>query len=112
MGKRAGTDRQEASGFIGVISLVSELEDCYSIEIEAGEMVPENFNSVGSYLYHGTETAGEIEMSYHDPVVFIFVSAGGAAGISVDAQKEKMAAAFAGRISFFSGPSAENWCCI
>lgn len=30
----------------GVIALVSELEDSFSIEIEAGEMVPENFNSV------------------------------------------------------------------
>ena len=30
----------------GVITLVSELEDSFSIEIEAGEMVPENFNSV------------------------------------------------------------------
>lgn len=30
----------------GVISLVSELEDAFSIEIEAVEMVPENFNSV------------------------------------------------------------------
>ena len=29
----------------GVITLVSELEDAYSIEIEAAEMVPENFNS-------------------------------------------------------------------
>ena len=38
-------DRRLLDSF-GVISLVSELEDCYSIEIEAGEMVPENFNSV------------------------------------------------------------------
>lgn len=30
----------------GVISLVSELEDAFSIEIEASEMKPENFNSV------------------------------------------------------------------
>lgn len=30
----------------GVISLVSELEDAFSIEIEAAEMIPENFNSV------------------------------------------------------------------
>lgn len=30
----------------GVIALVSELEDSFSIEVEAGEMVPENFNSV------------------------------------------------------------------
>lgn len=32
----------------GVITLVSELEDAYSIEIEAAEMVPDNFNSVES----------------------------------------------------------------
>lgn len=30
----------------GVISLVSELEDAFSIEIEASEMIPENFNNV------------------------------------------------------------------
>lgn len=30
----------------GVITLVSELEDAFSIEIEAAEMIPENFNSV------------------------------------------------------------------
>lgn len=30
----------------GVISLVSELDDAFSIEIEAAEMIPENFNSV------------------------------------------------------------------
>ena len=29
----------------GVITLVSELEDAIKIEIEASEMVPENFNS-------------------------------------------------------------------
>ncbi|EOS40223.1 acyl carrier protein [Schaedlerella arabinosiphila] len=29
----------------GVITLVSELEDAFKIEIEASEMVPENFNS-------------------------------------------------------------------
>lgn len=29
----------------GVITLVSELEDAFDIEIEAAEMVPENFNS-------------------------------------------------------------------
>lgn len=29
----------------GVITLVSELEDAFGIEIEALEMVPENFNS-------------------------------------------------------------------
>lgn len=30
----------------GVITLVSELEDAFSIEIEASDMIPENFNSV------------------------------------------------------------------
>lgn len=30
----------------GVISLVSELEDEFDIELEASEIVPENFNSV------------------------------------------------------------------
>ena len=29
----------------GVITLVSELEDAYVIEIEASEMIPDNFNS-------------------------------------------------------------------
>ena len=38
-------DRRLLDSF-GVISLVSELEDSFSIEIEAGETVPENFNSV------------------------------------------------------------------
>lgn len=38
-------DRRLLDSF-GVIALVSELEDSFSIEIEAGEMVPENFNSV------------------------------------------------------------------
>ena len=32
----------------GVITLVSELEDTYSIEIEAAEMVSENFNSAAA----------------------------------------------------------------
>lgn len=30
----------------GVISLISELEDGFAINIEAADMVPENFNSV------------------------------------------------------------------
>ncbi|MDO4475575.1 MAG: phosphopantetheine-binding protein [Lachnospiraceae bacterium] len=30
----------------GVISLVSELEDAFDIEIEAVELIPANFNSV------------------------------------------------------------------
>ncbi len=29
-----------------IISLVSEVEDAFAIEIEASEMVPDNFNSV------------------------------------------------------------------
>lgn len=38
-------DRRLLDSF-GVISLVSELEDSFLVEIEAGEMVLENFNSV------------------------------------------------------------------
>ena len=38
-------DRRLLDSF-GVISLVSELEDSFMVEIEAGGMVPENFNSV------------------------------------------------------------------
>ena len=34
----------------GVISLVAELEEAFSIEIEASEIVPENFNSVDSII--------------------------------------------------------------
>lgn len=30
----------------GVISLISELEDAFDIQIEAAEIIPENFNSV------------------------------------------------------------------
>lgn len=30
----------------GVISLISELEDAFDIQIEASEIIPENFNSV------------------------------------------------------------------
>ena len=30
----------------GVISLISELEEAFDIEIEAAEMIPENLNSV------------------------------------------------------------------
>ena len=40
-------DRRLLDSF-GVISLVSELEDSFMVEIEAGEMVPENFNSAQS----------------------------------------------------------------
>ena len=32
----------------GVISLISELEDQFEIEIDASEIVPENFNSADS----------------------------------------------------------------
>ncbi len=32
----------------GVITLVSELEDAYDIDIEASEMTPDNFNSAES----------------------------------------------------------------
>lgn len=32
----------------GVITLVSELEDAFDIDIEASEMTPENFNSAES----------------------------------------------------------------
>ena len=38
-------DRRLLDSF-GVISQVSELEDSFMVEIVAGEMVPENFNSV------------------------------------------------------------------
>lgn len=34
----------------GVISLVSELEDAFSVEIEASEITPENFDSVQAIL--------------------------------------------------------------
>lgn len=32
----------------GVISLISELEDGFDIQIEASEIIPENFNSVSA----------------------------------------------------------------
>ena len=38
-------DRHLLDSF-GVITLVSELEDTFSIEVEASEIVPDNFNSV------------------------------------------------------------------
>ncbi|MCI5822547.1 MAG: acyl carrier protein [Lachnospiraceae bacterium] len=38
-------DRRILDSF-GVISLVAELGDTFDIEIEASEIVPENFNSV------------------------------------------------------------------
>ncbi len=38
-------DRHLLDSF-GVITLVSELEDTLSIEVEASEIVPDNFNSV------------------------------------------------------------------
>ena len=42
--KKAVIDDRLLDSF-GVITLVSELEDAFGIEIEASEMVPENFNS-------------------------------------------------------------------
>ena len=38
-------DRHLLDSF-GIITLVSELEDAFSIEVEASEIVPDNFNSV------------------------------------------------------------------
>lgn len=38
-------DRHLLDSF-GVITLVSELEDAFSIEVEASEIIPNNFNSV------------------------------------------------------------------
>ena len=38
-------DRHLLDSF-GVITLVSELEDTFSIEVEASKIVPDNFNSV------------------------------------------------------------------
>lgn len=38
-------DRHLLDSF-GVITLVSELEDAFSIEVEASEIIPDNFNSV------------------------------------------------------------------
>lgn len=32
----------------GVISLISELEDAFDVQIEASEIIPENFNSVSA----------------------------------------------------------------
>ena len=32
----------------GVITLISELEDVFEVQIEASEIVPENFNSVNA----------------------------------------------------------------
>ena len=42
-------DRRLLDSF-GVISLVSELEDSFMVEIEAGEMVPENFDKLAASL--------------------------------------------------------------
>lgn len=33
---------------LGVISLISELEDAFDIEIEASKIIPPNFNSVNA----------------------------------------------------------------
>lgn len=43
--EKALIDQRVLDSF-GVITLVSELEDAFSIEIEASDMIPENFNSV------------------------------------------------------------------
>ena len=43
----------------GVISLVSELEDAFSITIEAREMVPENFNSMEAMYRMVTRLQGK-----------------------------------------------------
>lgn len=44
----------------GVISLVAELDETFDIEIEASEIIPQNFNSVPSHLCYGKEIAGEL----------------------------------------------------
>ena len=43
----------------GVISLVSELEDAFSITIEAREMVPENFHSMEAIYRMVTRLQGK-----------------------------------------------------
>ena len=43
-------DRRILDSF-GVISLVAELGDTFDIEIEASEIVPENFNSIKGVLH-------------------------------------------------------------
>lgn len=42
-------DRRILDSF-GVIALVAELEDHYDIEIDAAEIVPENFNSAAAMM--------------------------------------------------------------
>lgn len=42
--EKALIDRRLLDSF-GVITLVSELEEAYDIDIEASEMTPDNFNS-------------------------------------------------------------------
>ena len=45
--EKALTDDRLLDSF-GVITLVSELEDAFDIDIEASEMTPDNFNSAES----------------------------------------------------------------
>ena len=42
-----------------VITLISDLEDAYGVEIEAAEMIPENFNSVDAIWDMINQAAGE-----------------------------------------------------
>ena len=51
-------DRRLLDSF-GVISLVSELEDSFMVEIEAGEMGPGNFNSVEAVYEKNQREQGE-----------------------------------------------------
>lgn len=46
MGNEEGLIDRHLLDSFGVITLVSELEDTFSIEVEASEIVPDNFNSV------------------------------------------------------------------
>lgn len=43
--EQALIDEHKLDSF-GIIQLVSEIEEAYEIQIEAAEMIPENFNSV------------------------------------------------------------------
>lgn len=46
MGNEEGLIDRHLLDSFGVITLVSELEDTFLIEVEASEIVPDNFNSV------------------------------------------------------------------